>query len=78
MLLVNSIPLVHLYTDRGYELAIISIYSLATTFKLKQFTADSPQSNFTIGQKVWSLYQHFSQFYSKATEISVVSAGDFI
>lgn len=53
MLLINSMPLVHLYTDRGYELAIFSIYSLATALKLKQFTADSPQSNFTIGQKVW-------------------------
>lgn len=38
----------------------MNLYSLTTTFKLKQLTADSPQSNFTAGQKAWSLYQHFS------------------
>lgn len=64
-------------SDRGYEL----LYSLAATFKLNQLTTDSPRSNFTIGQEVWSLYQHFSQSYLKATEISTfctVSAVEII
>jgi len=73
MLIMSNICL----TDRGYEL----LYSLATTFKLKQLSDDSRKLNFTIGQKVWSLHQHFSQSYFKVTEISTsctVSAVDII